>query len=287
MIIEVSVLFAFVAMFCWAFGDFFIQKCTRKIGDIESLAYIGVIGAIILLPLIVKDFHLLTSLPNLLLLLFLGVVTFISALFDFEALKKGKLSVVDIIIELELPVTIVLGFIFFRETLSVLQITAICFVLFGLFLMATKSFSHWRTKIERGAIIALIAAVTMGFVNFLTASSSRQISPLMAIWVPWLIFTIMCLVYICKKEGTLRFLKNGMKFKGIVLAMGIFDTLAWLFYAFATLNNEIAIVTAITECYPAITILLGVYINKEKIGWHQYLGGAVALIASISLAFFI
>ncbi len=95
--IEASILFAFGAMLFWAFGDFFIQKCTRKIGDVEALAFIGIIGAIGLIPFIIKDFHLLASLPNLILLLFLGVLTFVAALFDFEALRKGKLSVVDIL----------------------------------------------------------------------------------------------------------------------------------------------------------------------------------------------
>ena len=31
---------AFVAMLCWGFGDFLIQRATRKIGDFEILAVI-------------------------------------------------------------------------------------------------------------------------------------------------------------------------------------------------------------------------------------------------------
>ena len=81
-------------MLCWGFGDFFIQRTTRKIGDVESLAYIGVIGIIGLLPFVLKDFSLLFSLKNLLLLVLLGVITFVVALFNFEALKDGKLSII-------------------------------------------------------------------------------------------------------------------------------------------------------------------------------------------------
>ena len=67
--------------------------------------------------------------------------------------------------------------------------------------------------------------------------------------------------------------------------MGIFDTLAWIFYSFAVLNNEISVITAITESFPAIAMTLGFLINKEKIRWYQWLGGAVALSASFILAF--
>ncbi len=285
MALEVSILFAFAAMLCWGFGDFFIQRCTRKVGDVESLAFIGIIGAIILIPFIIDDFNLLFSLPNLLLLLILGIVTFIMALLDFEALRQGKLSIVDVIIELELPTTILLGFIFFRETLSSIQLLIISFIFIGIVLVATKSFSHWKTKLEKGVLLAFFAAIGMGIVNFLTASSSRQISPLMAVWFPWIIFTIMCLIFIWKREGFSKLIKNGKKFKWIVLAMGIFDTLAWVFYAFAVLKAEISIVTAITESFPAITIFLGFWLNKEKINWHQWLGAGLALGASFALAF--
>ena len=87
---------AFAAMLCWAFGDFLIQKSTRKIGDVESLAFIGIIGTIGLIPLMIKDFNLLFSTSNLILLLILGIMTFIAALFDFEALKIAKLSTADV-----------------------------------------------------------------------------------------------------------------------------------------------------------------------------------------------
>ena len=37
MSISVGIGLAFVAMLCWGFGDFLIQRSTRKVGDIEAL----------------------------------------------------------------------------------------------------------------------------------------------------------------------------------------------------------------------------------------------------------
>jgi len=283
--IEVSLIFAFAAMLSWGIGDFLIQKSTRKVGDIESLAFIGIIGALMILPFAISDFHLLFSLPNLILLVALGIITFIAALFDFEALKEGKLSIIDVIIELELPITIFLGFIFFKDTLSLFQVLIISFIFLGIVLIATKSFSHWKIRLQKGILMALVAAIGMGVINFLTAASSKKISPLMAVWFPWLIFSVLCLFFIWKREGFSKFVKHGKKFKWLVLAMGIFDTLAWIFYAFAVFKEEISIITAITESYPAIALFLGVWINKEKIKWYQWLGAFLALMASFILAF--
>jgi uncharacterized membrane protein len=66
--------------------------------------------------------------------------------------------------------------------------------------------------------------------------------------------------------------------------MGIFDTIAWICYAYAVLDHQISIITAITESYPAIALFLGLWFNKEKILWHQYIGAALALIGSFILA---
>lgn len=53
--IGVGITFAFIAMFCWGFGDFLIQKSTRKFGDWETLLLISLVGVIILFPFIYKD----------------------------------------------------------------------------------------------------------------------------------------------------------------------------------------------------------------------------------------
>ena len=186
-----------------------------------------------------------------------------------------------------MPVTIVLGFVFFKETLSLLQFLIISSVFIGIVLVATKSFSHWKTRLEKGVLLAFFAAISMALVNFLMTKSTRQISPSITILGVWVITAVFALFFVWEREGFKKLIKNGIKFKWVILAMGIFDTLAWLFYILATLKNEISITTAITESFPAIALFLGVWINKEKIKWYQWLGAGIALAASISLAFFV
>lgn len=283
----IGVLAAFGAMFAWGFGDFFIQKTVRKIGDIESLAYIGVIGSIGLLPFVFKEIPFLFTKDNLILLAVLGLVVFIVSVINFEALKRGKLSVVEAISEIELPVTAILAFFFFRERLMPFQLVLVSIIFFGLILVATRSFSSKQKMkhIEKGVFLALLTALGTGVVNFLTATSSKQISPLMAVWVPWVIFTILCVIFIERKEGLVKFISNGKLHKRLILSMGLVDTLAWVLYAFSVLHTKLTITTAITESYAAVALFLGVWVNKEKIRIHQYIGAGMALSASVLLAF--
>lgn len=286
MFIEASLIFAFLAMIFWGFGDFFIQRSSRKIGNVESLLFIGIIGLIGLLPLVWNDIPALFEWQNILLIGFLGVLTFVAGLLDFEALKEGKLSVIEVVLEIELPITILLGLVFFGESLSGIQWAIISLIFIGIVMMAIKEhhLKNPRLFLEKGVLIALVGSIGMGGINFLTAASSRQVSPIMAIWGPALVFSVLCFFVILKREGFGKTFSNLKKFKWLILGMGIFDTAAWTTYAFATYNEELAIITAITESYPALGLFLGLKFNKEKIGWHQYVGAVLAIIASIALA---
>lgn len=287
--VEIAVLIAFGAMLCWGIGDFLIQRTTRKIGDVEALAWIGIIGSIGLLPLVIRDFSLITSLAQVGILGILGIVTFFTALVNFEALKRGKLSVIEIVMTLELPVTILLAVMLFQERLTLAQSVATGVVFLGVVMIATERLHHVHSLLkglEKGVLFGLLGAIGMGLINFMTGTSAKSMSPLLAIWVPWVVFTVMCLVVIETRRGGVRnFVWHWKHHRWLIIAMGVFDTLAWLLYAFAVEGNEIALTIAITESYPAVALFLGLWLNREKINWHQYCGAALALGASVFLGF--
>ena len=117
---DAGILFAFIALMSWGFGDFFIQKTTRVIGSWKALFFIGIVGLIGLFPFVKNDLASLSG-ANLLLLGLLAVVVTFAALFDFEALRQGKIAIVEPIIGLELPITVGLSLTLANEALSFLQ----------------------------------------------------------------------------------------------------------------------------------------------------------------------
>lgn len=214
MALELAVLIAFGAMVCWGIGDFLIQKTTRKIGDVEALAWIGIIGSIGLLPFAIREFSLVTSWAQIGVLFVLGIVTFFAALANFEALKRGKLSVIEIVMTLELPVTILLAMLLFQERMTLPQGFAAATVFLGVVLIVTEKMSHVKSALrglEKGVVLALFGAVGMGVINFLTGTSAKSVSPLLAIWIPWVIFTLLCIAVIETRRGGVRSFKEHWK----------------------------------------------------------------------------
>ncbi len=240
-----------------------------------------------MLPFVWGELGLIFSSGNIFYtLFFLGLITFVAAILNFQAYKKGKISVVEPVLELELPITIALGILFLSEKISLYQFLLSLSILGGIFLISSPKISaRLRSfSIEKGVMLAIFAAFFMALVNIFTATASRVSSPLLAIWTAWAIFGSICFAYILLSGKFRNMAYNARKYPKLIAGEAIFDTVAWVLYAVAMVSLPVSIVTAITESYPAITILLGLIISKETIFSHQKLGVGLTLLSTLLLS---
>lgn len=287
MSVELGLIFALIAMLGWGFGDFLIQKSTRKIGDWETLFLICLFGAIVLLPFVYKEIPSLFSLNNYHLLIMLGAscAVFIAALLEFESLKKGKISVVEPIWAIEIIASAVLAIFILNETVTFLQGILIFSLIIGLVMISLRSY-HLDKHIwlERGVIFAITGALLMGVANFFVGWGARVSSPLLINWFlnVFIIIPIFFILLFGKKITPLiRSIKQDKKLFG---GMCLLDNIAWVAFAFAMVFAPISIAVALSESYIIIAALLGMFISKEKLRIHQKIGLALAVISAIILA---
>lgn len=278
-----SIILAFGAMIGWGVGDFLIQRTIKKIGELETLCWITLFSSIILTPLVLDDLKHL-DVKQIFFLIVLGCINFASGFIHFKALKIGKLSVVETILSIELPLTIILGLIFFHEILNPAQIILIILLFIGVILISIN-FEKIQKKdfLEKGALLALLSGVIIAIVNFYTAAQAKSISPLLAIWLPWLVCGLICFSHISRQRLG-NFLDRSRRHGRLILTMVIIDLLAWLAYVYAVAQEKLTITIAITESYIVIALLLGVLANREKIKKIQYIGAAMAVISSLAIS---
>lgn len=287
-----GILAAFVALLSWGFGDFFIQRAIRRIGSAAALFFIGVVGFVILTPFV------WTALPNALaqaatlrLLALTLAVTLLVAALEFRAFQVGKLSVVEPIMSLELPVTAGLGLAFLGDRVGPAQLLLIVAVFVGIVLTAVQHrLRHWwqrwsgQNVIERGVILGLLSAVVMSATNVLTGLASRAVGPLVTIWFVHSSLAILCLLVLAIRRQVWIEFRTAARAWRSVLAESVLDNAAWLAYAAAVTMLPISIVIGITESYIALASLLGIILNKERLQRHQLAGIGLALIAAVALA---
>lgn len=281
-----GILFAIIALFCWGTGDFFIQKAARRKGVWFTIGSIGVIGAIVLLPFVYERIiNIFTTKNHLALLLITSSIGLLVSLLYFEALRRGKISALTPILAFEIPVTAVLAMIILDEILSLDQMILAAILMLGIILLAVHHFGRIKNiHIEPGAFLAFFAMLGLGVINFLVGYTARQTDPLLINWFMAVFFGITGLIGMLVTEGEPRFLEEIKTNKQLVLTMGMFDTLAWVAYAQATIYIPIAIAASLSESYIALAAILGLIFNREKLKPHQYVGLVIIIIAATALA---
>lgn len=279
---------AFIAFVSWGFGDFLIQKSTRTFGNWMSVFYVALAGFIGLLPFVWEEIpdlfsHGLSS--DLLILGLTACFEVCGSLIFFESLRRGKIAVVEPIFAFEIPVTILLAWLFLHETLSGWQLGLIAVIVVGIILISLKSLKHLKKiRLETGVILAIVATVIMGGTDFLYGLGSRATSPLLINWFASAIVLIVTSAYLWRK-GRLKDAIPDIKARpGIVVWLVIMDNLGWIAYSYSMLYVPIAIATGISEAYIALAVLLGLTLNREKLKAHQAVGLAVILVAVFLLA---
>jgi len=208
------------------------------------------------------------------------------SLLNFEALKRWKISVVEPVFTLEVPVAIFLAFMFFNEWLTGIQWLLIAVLLIGLVMVSFKphhfSKSSW---LEKGVLLALLAALFEWVSNFIVWYSSRVNDPLLTIWFLSIVSTIISLIYLSRKHSVRSLRKEITDNKKLLTRLGIMDNAWWIFFAFAVTLVPLAIATTLSEWYIALACLLGLIINREKLRTYQKIGLFLSLACAVLLAY--
>lgn len=286
---SLGVLFAFVALIGWGFGDFFIQKTTRIIGVYKTLFFICAGAGVILFPFVFREITTYT-LAEYQSIAVLSSIIFVYALVIFQAFQRGKLSVVESVIAFELPLTVSLGIFVGGESLTIAQFLLFVVIFVGIALAAASRLDclHYHKRIfEKGVLLALAAAFLSALTNFYIGTYAQQMSPLFVIWATHSMLALLCGAYIIARGEVLELVAALRKHPLPILAQGIFDNMAWIGYAFATSMMPISITVMISESYIALAALLGYFIGRETLRTHQIFGAAIAFtgVALLSLTF--
>ncbi len=208
-----------------------------------------------------------------------------AALLDFEALKKGKLAVVEPIWSFEVPASGLFAFFILGESISALQIVIIGLLIVGLAMVSIRE-EHSVKKffMEKGVLLAFVAALVMGSANFFLGWGSRISDPLMANFVLNLFITLATASYLISKGRMRKTLRDAVLYRAVLLPMSISDNAAWIAFAFAMSLAPIAVAVALSESYIIVAVILGILVNHERLQRHQKFGLIVAVFSAVMLA---
>lgn len=282
-----GIIFAFLAYFSWAIGDFFGAVASRKAGGLTTSFWVMVIIAILGALYVPFSYTQLQNLTFttfwiLLTLIILGPIPLVA--FN-EGLRVGNASLVGTIGGSFAAVVVILSILFLKEPITIPQILSITVIFLGIFLSSfdLKLLNNKKLITDPGIPYALIALIGWGiYFTFIKI----PVSEIGWFWPPYLSqFGFISIYLYSKLKGVSVF---GPKLKASlpqIMLSSIIGNTGFFSYNYAISIAPVAIVAPIAGSYPTLFVFLAFLIFRDKITKQQILGILTTLAGIVLLSF--
>ncbi len=270
-----------LTMLFWGVAIFLAAIVSRKIGNILTLfwmQFFGIVVGLIYFLLNVHSLPISSSFHLVPVLSAIAILQVVAYLAFYKGLEKGQVSLVSPIGASWSLITAILSIIFFKEVLKTNQLLAIPIILGGIIIISInfKDFLKRKDfKLLAGVKEGLISIFGWGISLFLLIPVSKELG-----WfLPAFLFRTGILVLLSAYFITSKkpFVLKTIKFPWLLLFLiGLFDIFAFFAYSLGVSSAYGSIVAPISSSNTLVTILLGVFILKEKIDLRRLIGiGAI------------
>lgn len=215
----------------------------------------------------------------------LGVIAAASMITFYESLRVGNSSLVATISASFPAVVIPLSVVFLGESITAMQVVAICTVMAGVFIstLDPKDLKVAKLGLGKGVILAIVTAVLWGIFWTFIKVPVKQIG-----WVlPNLsVIVSFATVALYMKLRSITLQTSSFKKVPLPLAMSAY-LLAFgsLAYNYAlTKGASVAIISPISAAYPTLFAVLSFFIFKDPIKRRELVGMSIVLCGIVMLA---
>ena len=272
----------------YGFADFFGAIASRKLSSVLVTAVAGIVGFFFLLTMI-PFFGATFSQQAVIAGIAAGVASAVGITALYASLAIGPISIISpfgAVLGALVPLTF--GF-FIGDRFGPLGWLALALILVAVVLVGFVPGADVRLPSAKGLALAFVAGAGIGTI-LIALKFSPSDSGLASVLVMRLVSAGLLNILLLATWLRLR-RRNGSSPKSIiagkfwwaVIAAGIFDSSANIFFTLALRSGSISVVSVLTALYPLGTIILARLILKERIARIQMLGVLLALSGSAIL----
>jgi drug/metabolite transporter (DMT)-like permease len=281
-----SILFGVLAALGWGVSDFAAAMIAKRVGvlwtvlgvhaasvGVAALYFVLVVGFV---PISPTQWAALVGLAGIGLTTYFGI---------YKALQVGPVAIVSPIISAYAVVVILLAVIFAGERLGGLQIIAVSASIGGVVLASLNlnKLSSLNSIVSRGALLALMGMLAIGVWQFSLGIITREMGWFLPLFVSRGI-ALAFLLPVTAVASSGQWKQFTIRLVIAVSLAGMVELGALFAFARGTEIGVISIVAAASTIYPALPMIGGLVIFRERISPTQYVGLFVALLGLTMLA---
>jgi transporter family protein len=217
------------------------------------------IGALLLLiSVTLSEIGSIGLTSNLCLLILSGAIWFISCLYTFKADRFAEVSLTSIISQLQVALVCFGGIVFFGESLTYVQVLGVALVVMGLCFLFHKS--GWKFNLGIFYKLISVTAMTCALLldKYLVSIYDGSIVAISGFLVPSVIIMVL------QPKKVVAGIKFVFEHRFYNIAIGILGGLGYLALLKAMALAPLAVVFPAFQINIILTVLLGIWLLKEK-----------------------
>ncbi|MBM7662187.1 transporter family protein [Bacillus mesophilus] len=221
------------------------------------------------------------TLHSLLFLILSGITTGLSWLCFFKAIQIGDVSKVVPIDKASVVLTILLSFIILQEPATPLVVAGGVIISIGTFVLIGRKEQKSKMDIKSNYIfLAILSAVFASLTNILAKIGIEDVDSNVATFIRTIVIIIFAwgIVFFQKTNKELKSISK-RSYLFLVLS-GAATGFSWLCYFAALAIGKVSIVTPIDKFSVVITMVLSIFILKEKPTKFTVIGGILITIGT-------
>lgn len=283
-----AIIFALISYIGWGTGDVFATIAARRLGAYSATFWYLVTELVIfvsLAPFFLKHLQDFT-LPLLLFASLLGVIGLIGLITFYEGVRIANASLVGTISASFSAITVVLSILFFGESVTSIQVSAILIIILGLVIstLNTKDLKQKKLIPKKGVLLAGISMITWGVYWAFIKIPVQQLG-----WFWPYIISILSSILIFplflrfRKIKIVKPAKNTIVpivLNALLLGIGAFS------FNYAISKGLTSVVAPIAGSYPTLFALLAYLAFKDAIVKREIVGIATTLSGIVLLSIF-
>lgn len=288
MALSLGIVFGLIAMIGYGISNAISKVPAKILGSRKTVFFRNLMTSLILfIALLFFIKETVFSLEYIIIAIIISIIGYIPLVSFFQAVKHGKVGIVTPIANASIIFTVLFSIIFFKETLSQIQIFSIILIIAGIILIS-MDIKDWKNSelfnLKSGIPFALLAAFFWGIVFFLF---KIPVLVLGAFLTAFLVeFGIAVSSYLHLKSSKIKITIPDKKMYPYLLVLGVLGAIALVSYNFGVKNYNVSVVAAITFANPVVATLYGKFVYKEKLSIMQYIAGLLIILGIVSLAYF-
>ena len=277
-----GILLALVCAVVWAVSEFVTKLSLDREEKWKVLFHAQLFGGLIALALI-PDKARITSVFSFAgwYLLLLGALNALGMYFLYRSVKAKGIALTSPINNASAVITVILGVLFYKESPTLLQWLAMALIMGSILALTLRK--EGKMAMDKEISFSAAAMGIWGVFIFLMKQPSIIFGPLLFVAGIKLLTACFSVPALIRKKMKVWNLKRHVLL--LVILLGLVDGGGFLALSAAMAQAPVSIVSVIASASPALSVLLGVLILKEKLDRRQTLGilGAIFGILLIAL----